>query len=289
MLPAATRVYTLPDGLGYHTVRVQYLDGAGNYSLVYNDYIKLVDPPAGTTETLILPGSVPFEMVWIPGGSFLMGRYTDEENSEYHEDPQHSVSVSGFWLGKYPVTKAQWTAVAGSTPWVGQSDPNLDPNSPAIYLSWDTVQAFIGGFSTLLGKTYHLPSESQWEYACRAGTQTRFYWGDDLDYTLIGDYAWYAGNCYPDHQYAHNVGLKLPNKWGLYDMSGNVWEWCQDTWHDTYAGAPADGTAWGGEETTARVVRGGMYNEAAWISRSAKRDNYAAWGAMTTVGFRLAR
>ena len=133
-----------------------------------------------------------------------------------------------------------------------------DDNRPVEHVSWDSAQSFITELNTATGLTFRLPSEAEWEYACRAGTTTRFYWGDDLSYTDIGNYAWYNDN---SSNQTHDVGTAggtgHPNAFGLYDMSGNVWEWCQDWFHDSYTGAPADGSAWESPTSSYRVFRGG--------------------------------
>ncbi|MFA6244510.1 MAG: SUMF1/EgtB/PvdO family nonheme iron enzyme [Candidatus Hydrogenedentales bacterium] len=229
----------------------------------------------GDIETILLPGGVPLELVWIPAGTFLMGRYAGEQDSYGEEDPQHPVTLNGFWMGKYELTKAQWTAVMGTTPWSGQSYVLDDPNSPAVYVSWNDGQAFMSALNSYTGKTFGLPSEAQWEYACRADTTTRFYWGDDPSYAEIGGYVWYEANtCKAGQQYAHVVGQKLPNAFGLYDMSGNVWEWCQDYWHDNYTGAPTDGSAWELPTGSYRVLRVGSWRCYDSLCRSANRVNY---------------
>jgi len=243
--------------------------------------------PAPTPFVIILPGGVTMEMVRIPAGSFMMGRYAGEQDSYSYENPQHQVTISqDFYLGKYEVTKAQWQAVMGTTPWSGQSSVLNDPNSPAVYISWDDCQAFVNALNQLGQGTFRLPSEAEWEYACRAGTTTRFYWGDDPSYTQIRNYAWYWGNC-SSEQYAHVVGLKLPNDWGLYDMSGNVWEWCQDYWHGNYTGAPANGSAWESPTSSYRVVRGGSWYYYGRYCRSANRSWYDP--DLRHIGLRLAR
>ena len=257
-------------------------------------------PPSGEgegegeweTETIMLPDNVPLEMVWIPGGTFLMGRYPGEQDSSSSEDPQHQVTVPGFWMGKYEVTKRQWIAVMGTTPWSGQVCVLNDLDSPAVYVSWNDAKAFITELNTDTGLTFRLPSEAEWEYACRAGTTTRFYWGDDPSYTAINDYAWWEGNAWnADEKYAHVVGLKLPNAFGLYDMSGNVWEWCEDDWHYGYTGAPTNGSAWvDSPRGSDRVVRGGSWRgDGCDGCRSADRSIIIPSGGGNSLGFRLSR
>ncbi|MCX5769469.1 MAG: formylglycine-generating enzyme family protein [Candidatus Hydrogenedentes bacterium] len=244
------------------------------------------------TETIMLPDNVPLEMVWIPGGTFMMGRYPGEQDSWESEDPRHQVAVPGFWMAKYELTKRQWQAVMGTTPWSGLSYVLNDLDSPAVYVSWDDAKAFITALNTQTGLTFRLPSEAEWEYACRADTTTRFYWGDDPDYTLINDYAWWYGNAWDaGEQYAHVVGLKLPNAFGLYDMSGNVWEWCEDDWHSSYTGAPTNGSAWvDSPRGSYRVRRGGDWcYYGGDFRRSAYRGLSYPSRTYSNFGFRLSR
>jgi formylglycine-generating enzyme required for sulfatase activity len=282
------RAHTLPEGLGYHTVRVQYTDGADNYSPVYNDYIKLIEDPANT-QTVMLSPDVPLVMKWVPGGTFTMGAGVTEESSFPMEFPRHSVTLPGFWMAKYELTKRQWTAVMGTTPWDGETKelpPN--PESPAVMVSSADAHAFLTAVNTYTGKTFRLPSESEWEYACRGGMTTRYYWGDDPDNTAIGDYAWYRDNCLAE-PYAHVVGMKLPNAFGLYDINGNVDEWCEDDYHTDYTGAPTDGTAWVDVPRGAwRVCRGGHWNGFELDCRSSARMGNMG-GYDVYIGFRLAR
>ena len=250
-------------------------------------------PPAPPeAETIMLPGGVPLEMVWIPAGSFMMGRYVGEQDSFDNEDPQHQVNFArGFWLGRYEVTKRQWTAVKGTTPWSGQPDVLEDPDSPAVHVSWYDALSFIAQLNGLTGLTFRLPSEAEWEYACRAGTTTRFYWGDDPTYTSLSDHAWWQGNARDAGQrYAHMVGLKQPNAWNLYDTSGNVWEYCEDDWHEDYIGAPADGDAWvDSPRGSSRVFRGGGWQSGDTYCRSTNRGCSPPDVASSGYGFRLAR
>ncbi len=240
--------------------------------------------------TVMLPGNVPLEMVWCPAGTFMMGRYPGEQNSNEWEDFQHQVTLTrAFCLGRYEVTKRQWQAVMQTTPWAGEPYMLDHPDSAAVYVSWDDAQAFIAVVNTLGQGTFSLPTEAQWEYACRAGTTTRFYWGDDPSYTQIGNYAWYMTNAYDaGEQYAHVVGAKLSNAWGLYDMSGNVREWCQDWWEDQYSsGVVTDPT--GPSSGFRRVCRGGVWDIYARECRSASRYRFGPSQRLNGYGFRLAR
>ncbi len=262
--PQITLPYTLTGPFGYKTIRVQHLDRAGNRSAVCSDYIKYAQ---AAERTILLPGGVPLVMVWIPGGTFMMGRRYEGEGGSYpSEDPRHSVTLGGYWMAKYELTKRQWLAVMGTTPWSGQEYVLDDLDSPAVFVSWDDAQAFLAAANSLAGKALSLPSEAQWEYACRAGTQTSTYWGNDVTvYGGMGKYAWYIGNTYsisPREEYAHVVGLKLPNAFGLYDMMGNVFEWCEDDYHPNYTGAPAGGEAWvDTPRSSGRVMRGGNWRD----------------------------
>ena len=241
----------------------------------------------GETETIMLPSAVPLEMVWIPGGTFMMGRYLDEQGSDVWEDPRHQVTVPGFWMAKYELTKRQWQALMNTTPWSGGAYVLDDLDSPAVSVSWNDAKAFITALKTHTGLTFRLPSEAEWEYACRAHTTTRFYWGDDPDYTLIGNYAWHWGNC-SGELYAHVVGQKLVNGFGLYDMNGNVREWCEDDWHFSYTGAPTNGGAWvDSPRASCRMYRGGSWNDFDGYCRSAVR--FGPSDASESFGFRLVR
>ncbi|MBE7558484.1 SUMF1/EgtB/PvdO family nonheme iron enzyme [bacterium] len=221
---------------------------------------------AGQNEIVIhLPGlpadATPLVMVRIPAGSFMMGRYPWEVDANSNEAPQHRVDIGyDFYIGKYEITKAQWQAIMGTTPWVGQGTGwNIGPQSPATYVSWDDIRGASGFLDKLnaLGQgRFRLPSEAEWEYACRACTPTRYYWGDDPGDKHVGAYAWYVGNHFEDGEFGpHNVGQKIPNNFALFDMSGNVAEWCEDWWNRNYQNAPADGSAW-----TSETLRN-MYRE----------------------------
>jgi len=231
-------------------------------------------------------------MVWIPAGTFMMGRYPGEQDSYPREDPQHEVTFSsGFWMGKYELTKRQWTAVMGTTPWSGMDDVLDDSHSPAVWVSWNDAQLFITQLNAYTGLAFRLPSEAEWEYACRAGTTTRFYWGDDLSHTAIDDHAWWLDNAWWGNEpYAHIVGSKLPNQWGLFDMSGNVSEWCEDDQHEDYIAAPVDGAAWvDWPRGSSRMLRGGGMRDGGDDCRSADRGSVNPAYVHNDSGFRLAR
>lgn len=285
--------FTLSSGNGSKTVYFKVKNALNIESTTVHDTIVLSEAGEGEGETIMLPGNVPLKMVRIPAGTFAMGSPNNEQ-SRGTDEVQHQVTLTrGFLLGKYEVTQAQWQAVMGTTPWSGQQCVLNDPNSPAVYVSWKNAQAFITQLNTFTGLTFRLPSEAEWEYACRAGTTTRFYWGDDPNYTAINDYAWWSGNALDvNERYSHVAGQKLPNPWGLYDMSGNAWEWCQD-WYGSYAnGAVVDPT--GPSSGGHRIVRGGgWYNpNGGGVCRSAYRggnspdDTHYSIGGL---GFRLAR
>ena len=227
--------------------------------------------PQGFTQTL--PGDIELEMIKIPAGSFLMGteeaeviRLNKENETDWfkNEMPQHQVNLQEFYLGKYPVTQEQYQAIMGTDP----SNFKDNPKNPVEQVSWDNAQEFCQKLSDKTGKKYRFPSEAEWEYACRAGTQTCYYFGDDKK--LLGEYAWYYEN---SDGKTHPVGQKKPNDWGLYDMSGNIWEWCEDGWYENYQNAPTDGTAWNENHsaTSSRVLRGGSWFNIPRRCRSASR------------------
>ena len=219
---------------------------------------------------------VKLEMVLIPAGQFLMGSPDSAKDAGGDEKPQHRVRITRpFYLCKYPVTQEQWVAVMGSNP-----SHHEGPKNPVECVTWDDSQQFVGRLNERFGRLHHghvlavegefrLPTEAQWEYACRAGSTTRFCYGNDV--SALGDYAWYAAN---SGGKTHPVGEKKSNAWGLYDMHGNVWEWCQD-WYDGtyYVNSPTDdppGPATGSN----RAIRGGCYADGTDYCLSAKRRDF---------------
>jgi formylglycine-generating enzyme required for sulfatase activity len=252
---------------------------------------------------------VSIDMVQIPGGSFMMGSPETEEGHESNESPQHLVTLPSFFMGKYPVTQAQWRSVVSSTTQVKRSiDPepsNFDGDDlPVEQVSWLDAEEFCLRLSKLSDREYRLPSEAEWEYACRAGTATPFHFGA----TIGSDIANYraqdwelGGTTYPGKYGPGELGkfretttpvgsFKIANRFGLYDMHGNVWEWCLDHWHDSYADAPEDGSAWldlSAEENAPRVLRGGSWYYYPAYCRSASRLGVNADDRFDTVGFRV--
>ena len=236
------------------------------------------------------------EMVYVPGGMFTMGSPETEAERYKDEGPQHRVTVKGFYMGKYEVTQEQWLA-ASQLPRVRielKPNPSVDKceRCPVSNVSWNDAQEFIARLNRLNdGYTYRLPTEAEWEYACRAGTTTPFSFGDSLS----SEQANFNGN-YPygraakgiDRDKLMPVGSFQPNSFGLYDMHGNVWEWCQDVYHNSYNGAPANGSAWqsGGEQDKG-VERGGSWASNGHGLRSAYRLHQARTSRDDSDGFRL--
>ena len=222
-------------------------------------------------------------MVNIPAGSFMMGSEDDEYGLAQMTTPVHQVTLQGFRIGAREVTQVQYKAVMGVNPSYYQSPsyPNSE-NRPVEMVSWDNAREFCAALSLVTGRTFTLPSEAQWEYACRAGADTLYSFGDDD--SLLGNYAWYVLNSSNQPQY---VGTKLPNAWGLYDMHGNLSEWCLDSWHENYTGAPSDGSAWEPDTGTDRVLRDGQYGFSASDLRSARRMYTQQYSGCSGWGFRI--
>jgi formylglycine-generating enzyme required for sulfatase activity len=204
---------------------------------------------------------------------------------EADEMPAHRVRLSkAFFLGQTVVTQGQWKAVMGTEPWSGKDAVREGDDYPAVYVTWDDAQAFCRKLSEQEGKTYRLPTEAEWEYACRAGTSTLYSFGDDA--SRLGEYAWFTKNAADaGESYAHKVGTKRPNPWGLYDMHGNVCEWCQD-WYGPY-GTAAQVDPAGPSSGSDRVLRGGRWVYLAAYCRSAFRDGYLPDYGLDSFGFRV--
>jgi formylglycine-generating enzyme required for sulfatase activity len=242
-----------------------------------------------------LGNGIQLEMVAIPGGSFMMGSPKNERGRRETESPQHQVTVRPFLLGKYPVTQAQWQAVA-ALPQVNQElKPNPSSfegaNRPVKRVSWHDAVEFCNRLSNHTQRPYRLPSEAEWEYACRAGTTTPFHFGE----TITTDLANYNGNyTYGDgvkgirNGETTEVGsFKIANKFGLYDMHGNVWEWCQDDWHGNYTNAPSNSNTWTSRSGNLKMLRGGSWGSYPGDCRSASRYNHYLDNDDDNIGFRV--
>ena len=214
--------------------------------------------------------------VWCPPGSFVMGSPQSEENRD-DDETQHRVTLSkGFWMGKTEVTQAQWRAVMGDNPSYFKGD-----DRPVEQVSWEDCQSFVRKLNAQTEGKFRLPCEAEWEYACRAGSATAYGFGNDAD--QLGAYAWYDANSSGE---THAVGQKNPNAWGLLDMHGNVWEWCQD-WYGDYPGGEAD--PGGARSGTRRVLRGGSWFSNQCDGRSANRGGNTPDNRSSLTGFRLLR
>ena len=238
----------------------------------------------------VLEEGIELELIEIPGGSFLMGSPENELERSRREGPQHQVNVPSFFMGRYPITQAQWRVVAGWEPVERELDANPayfkdrsdSARRPVEQVSWYDAKEFCARLSRKTKRDYRLPTEAEWEYACRAGTTTPFHFGE----TISTELANYDGNStYGRGVKGENKGenrgettpveyFQFANAFGLYDMHGNVYEWCEDDYHDSYEGAPKDGSAWlFSERNTTKVIRGGSWNVLANVCRSAFRYN----------------
>jgi eukaryotic-like serine/threonine-protein kinase len=234
-----------------------------------------------------LGNGVLLEMVEIPAGEFIMGSPENELQRDSDEGPQRQVSIPRFFIGRFTVTQAQWQQV------IGNNFSRLKGgNLPVENISWNDTQEFCKRLSQQTGRSYRLPSEAEWEYACRAGTTTPFHFGSTITPELVN----YDGNCSygsaPKGLYRQRttpVGSFPANGFGLHDMHGNVWEWCEDVWHSGYQGAPIDSNPWvSGGDQAIRLLRGGSRNNSSWYCRSAFRFRVAMVTRYHLYGFRLA-
>jgi formylglycine-generating enzyme required for sulfatase activity len=231
------------------------------------------------------------EMAPIPAGPFTMGSPASEPD-EADEKPPHPVTLPAFEMGKYEVTFEEYDQFAQATLRDKPSDRGWGRGRhPVINVSWNDAREYIKWLNRKTRKNYRLPSEAEWEYAARAGTTTRFWWGDE---TTRNDNPAHCNGCYSEWDGASTapVGKFAPNAWGLYDTAGNVWEWTEDCWHDSYKNAPADGSAWteaDSGECKSRVTRGGSWTGSLQDRRSAERLENGANAAASDQGFRLAR
>ena len=235
-----------------------------------------------TTISITVGGRTYGNMIFVQGGTFSMGA-TSEQGSEADsdEEPVHAVSVGDFYIGETEVTQGLWKAVMGSNP--SDESRGIGDNLPVNYVSWNDCQEFIKKLNQQTGKTFRLPTEAEWEYAARGGNKRRGYKYSGSN--NVGDVAWYDGN---SNSKVHPVKSKTQNELGLYDMSGNVWEWCQDCWDGSanYNTTPRDGSA--NSSGSGRVLRGGSWYNYARYCRSSNRDDYNPSYRIFINGLRLA-
>jgi formylglycine-generating enzyme required for sulfatase activity len=295
-LSAQKRSVTLPPS--QNALRLQ---GFAFESVTVNDRGEVIGHHPGEAQQWVEPlgKGVVLEMVSIPGGSFLMGSPRDEEGRGNSESPQHRVAIAPFLIGKYPVTQSQYQAVMGHNPSHFQED---GMHRPVERVSWEDAIAFCEKLTQQTQRPYRLPSEAEWEYACRAGTTTPFHLGATVT-TNLANYRgtdWDLGGTVYSGSYANApkgefrekttpVGSFPPNAFGLFDMHGNVWEWCADHWHDHYQGAPTDGSAWTtGGNNNRRLLRGGSWNYDPRYCRSAVRNfSFSPVNRIFNIGFRV--
>ncbi|MBN2329792.1 MAG: SUMF1/EgtB/PvdO family nonheme iron enzyme [Candidatus Omnitrophica bacterium] len=256
-----------------------------------------------------LYGDAEMTFRYIPAGSFMMGSHGTEKDREENEGPQHEVTITKpFYMGIHEVTQRQWAAIMSTYPsestrkdssqkglwrqkyyYPSSSVSKNDPDCPVESVFWNDCQEFIKQLNSLGKGTFRLPTEAEWEYACRAGTTTRFYWGVDLDYKDISQYAWHTIKKPSGREIVekpHPVGQKKANPWGLYDMSGNVWEWCLDL-YAPYTEAPQMDPLVTQSDDLRRVIRGGSWRRYAMRCRSAQRNASLPNHSTDFIGLRL--
>ena len=263
--------------------------------ITVNDKGEEINRESGSAKyfTEDLDGGITLDLVEIPGGTFTMGSPEDELQRYENESPPHKVTLPSFYMAKHQVSQAQWKAVA-AMPQI-EKELNPDPsefkgdNLPVEQVSWYDAVEFCQRLSRATGREYRLPSEAEWEYACRAGTTTPFYFGATLTGDLANYNSIYNYQSEPEVEYRQQtteVGSFSPNAFGLHDMHGNVWEWCADTYQESYKGAPSNGSIWKLENSGSNVLKGGAWNSIPLFCRSAYRTRSAPVNDGSHRGFR---
>ena len=244
-------------------------------------------PPSSTGDALprTITNSIGAKLVLINPGTFMLGSPDSDTDANTDEKPQRRVTLTNsFYLGETEVTQGQWKKVMGTEPWKGQAYVREGDNYPATYVSWDGAVSYCERLSELEEETYRLPTEAEWEYACRGGMTTRYSFGDDA--SELTRYGWFYENAWHvDEKYAHEVKQKLVNPFGLYDMHGNVYEWCSDWLGDYTSGSLTDPV--GALTGSVRGRRGGSWFNQTSSCRSAIRSKYVPSFRFYTLGFRL--
>ena len=265
-----------PNNLQTFSFEVVTTDARGNIANRRNASAKYFTEDLGN--------GVFLDMVEIPGGTFIMGSPENEAQRRLNESPQHQVTVPSFCMGKYELTQAQYQAIMGDNPAYFKGN-----NRPVENVSWNDAVAFCEKLSQKTGKKYRLPSEAEWEYACRAGTTTPFYFGESVTPDLVnydGNYTYASAPKGQYRQQTTDVGTFPPNVFGLYDMHGNVWEWCEDDWQENYINAPTNGSALI-SRSNIKTLRGGSWYDFPENCRSAYRFDYYLVSYFNPVGFRV--
>lgn len=238
--------------------------------------VKRVTTKASYSNGTLTVNGIKYNMVWVEGGTFRMGATSEQGSEISDEKPVHSVTLSGYYIGKTEVTQVLWQAVMGSNPSYFEGD-----DLPVEQVSWDDCQEFIRKLNSLTGQNFRLPTEAEWEFACRGGNNSRGYKYSGSNY--IDNVAWYDGN---SGDKTHPVATKSPNELGIYDMSGNVWEWCADWYGDYSSGRQTNPKGpYGGSY---RVIRGGSWFIYARYCRSSFRNCYIPTFRYDFLGLRLA-
>ena len=236
------------------------------------------------------------KFVLAPKGEFMMGSADDEVGRYPVEGPQHKVTIGkSYYVAIHQTTQGQWKAAMGTTPWEGKVHVVNNPSHAANHVCWDDGLAFCAKLGKKDGRSYRLLTDAEWEYACRAGSTTRYCYGDDLKLEKLAEYSWYLDSGWDkeDQRYVHEVGVKKPNAWGIHDMHGNIWEFCMDMTHPNYEGAPTDGSAWikdgdvNDSGIAGRVLRGGGLRSTDRRVRTASRHGYPQNVSSYYTGFRI--
>lgn len=278
-----------PSDAGVQLVYADWLEEQGRPE--QSELIRL-SATAEAGESGVLGGDLAIDSRWCPAGTFTMGSPEDEEDRKDNETQVEVTLTRGFWMGRTTVTQGQFVSVMGTRPWVGKQYVEEGSNHPATYVDWDDATELCRKLTEQehraerlpAGWSYRLPTEAEWEYACRAETDSAYSFGDDA--AKLGEYGWFRDNANDvGEEYAHEVGLKKPNAWGLCDLHGNVWEWCSDWFAEELRGGRDPR---GPTEGSYRVPRGGCWRNLAKYCRSASRAWFAPSDRYSDLGFRLA-